>query len=51
MNKPHLVKEIVNSDSIVVEKNEPETVRQVISEETSKTMCSILESVVSKGGR
>lgn len=48
--KPHLVKEIVNSDSIVVEKNEPETVRQVISEETSKTMCSILESVVSKGG-
>ena len=28
--KPHLVKEIVNSDSIVVEKNEPETVRQVI---------------------
>lgn len=48
--KPHLVKEIVNSDNIVVEKKEPEKVRQVISEETSRTMCSILESVVSKGG-
>lgn len=48
--KPHLVKEIVNSDNIVVEKKQPEKVRQVISEETSNTMCSILESVVSKGG-
>lgn len=48
--KPHLVKEVVNSENIVIEKNEPEVVRQVISEETSKTMCSILESVVSEGG-
>lgn len=48
--KPHLVKEIINSDNIVVEKNEPELVRQVISEETSETMCGILESVVSEGG-
>lgn len=48
--KPHLVREIVNSDNIVMEEKQPEVVRQVISEETSKTMCSILESVVSKGG-
>ena len=48
--KPHLVREIVNSDNIVIEQKQPEMVRQVISEETSKTMCSILESVVSKGG-
>ena len=48
--KPHIIREIVNSDGIVMEKKEPEVVRQVISEETSKTMCSILESVVSKGG-
>ncbi len=48
--KPHVVREIVNSDNIVMEKNEPVKVRQVISEETSKTMCSILESVVSEGG-
>ena len=48
--KPHLIKEIVNSENIVIEKNEPELVRQVISEETSRTMCGILESVVSEGG-
>ena len=48
--KPHLVKEIVNSDNIVIKKNEPEAVRQVISKETSAEMCKILESVVSKGG-
>lgn len=48
--KPHLIREIVNSDNIVIDEKEPEVVRQVISEETSKTMCSILESVVSKGG-
>lgn len=48
--KPHVVREIVNSDNIVIEKNEPVKVRQVISEETSKTVSSILESVVSDGG-
>ena len=48
--KPHLVKEIINSDNIVVEENEPEPVRQVISKETSRVMCSVLESVVSEGG-
>lgn len=48
--KPHLVKEIVNSDKIVIERNQPEVVRQVISEETSRTMCQILETVVSQGG-
>ena len=48
--KPHLIKEIVNSDNIVVEKKEPELVRQVISRETSETMRGILESVVSEGG-
>ncbi len=48
--KPHLIKEIVNSDNIVIEKKQPEVVREVISEETSKTMSSVLESVVSQGG-
>ncbi len=48
--KPHLVKEIVNSDNIVIESRKPEVVRQVISEETSDIMCAILESVVSDGG-
>ncbi len=48
--KPHLIKEVVNSENIVIESKRPEVVRQVISEETSNTMCSILESVVSRGG-
>ncbi len=48
--KPHLIKEIVNSENIVVEKKEPELVRQPISEETSLVMREVLESVVSQGG-
>ncbi len=48
--KPHIVKQIVNSDMGIVENTEPETVRQVISKETSGEMCKILESVVSEGG-
>lgn len=48
--KPHIVKQIVNSDMGIVESTEPETVRQVISKETSAEMCKILESVVSEGG-
>lgn len=48
--KPHLIKEVVDSDMNVVSSKETEVVRQVISEETSETMCEILESVVSEGG-
>lgn len=48
--KPHLVKEILGANGEVVEKKEPEKIRQVISEQTSETMCEILESVVSEGG-
>ncbi len=48
--KPHIVKQIVNSDMGIVESTEPEIVRQVISKETSAEMCKILESVVSEGG-
>ena len=48
--KPHIVKQIVNSDMSIVESTEPEVVRQVISKETSAEMCKIMESVVSEGG-
>ncbi len=48
--KPHLIKEIVDSNNIVVSKNDPELVRQPISEETSMVMREVLESVVSQGG-
>ncbi len=44
--KPYLVKEVLNSDGTVASKTEPTVVRQVISEETSKEVCSMLEQVV-----
>lgn len=44
--KPYIVKEVLNSDGTTVSKTEPTVVRQVISEETSKTVCSMLEQVV-----
>jgi len=48
--KPHLVKQLVDEDKNVIEEYKPTVVRQVISKETSDTMCKILESVVSEGG-
>jgi len=50
MNKPHIVKQINNADGTVQRVYEPEIVRQVISRQTSETMCRILESVVTDGG-
>lgn len=44
--KPYVVKEVLNSDGTAASKTEPTVVRQVISEETSKTVCSMLEQVV-----
>lgn len=46
---PHIVKEVLDGDGNVVQSFEKEPVRQVISEETSKRLCAILESVVSQG--
>ena len=50
---PHVVRQITETDddgNIKVVKNiAPTKVRQVISEETSKTMCDLLESVVKTG--
>ncbi len=48
--KPHLVKGLVDSEQNLIVEYKPQMVRQVISEETSRTMCEILESVVSVGG-
>ena len=47
--EPHVVSEVVDSDGNVVRKNSRTVVRQVISEETSKTMCQLIESVVTEG--
>ncbi|NSW90516.1 MAG: PASTA domain-containing protein [Firmicutes bacterium] len=47
--KPRLIKELRDSQGNIVEKFEPEVVRQVISRETSETLREILEGVVSMG--
>ena len=49
LNKPHVVKQILNSDGNVVKNFGTTQVRQVISNETSKQICQYLESVVSEG--
>ena len=48
--KPHIVKELTDSEGNIVEKFDGQYVRQLVSEETSKTLCSYLEQVVSIGG-
>ncbi len=44
--KPYVVKEVLNADGTVARQTEPTVVRQVISEETSRRCCDILEQVV-----
>ena len=47
--QPYIVSEIVDSEGSTVVKNEPKVLRQVISEETSATMCTMMEYVVTDG--
>lgn len=47
--KPRVVKQIINSQTGEVTNIEPETKERVISEETSKKMLSMMESVVADG--
>ncbi len=47
--QPYVVSEITDSDGNTVSKTEPNEVHNVISETTSETMCSMLESVVENG--
>ena len=47
--EPYIVEEVLDADGKTVLKQEPTVVRQVISEETSKTMCELLKSVVEVG--
>lgn len=49
LNKPHVVKQILDNEGNVVKNNGTTQVRQVISNETSKQICEYLESVVSEG--
>ena len=47
--EPYIVSEILDADGNTVLKAEPTVVRQTISEETSKIMCGLIESVVTDG--
>lgn len=47
--EPYIVSEIVDADGNTVLKQEPTIIRQVISQETSKIMCQLMESVVLEG--
>ena len=47
--EPYIVSEVVDAQGNTVLKQEPTVLRQVISEETSKTMCELIASVVTEG--
>ena len=47
--KPHMVKQIIDTDGNIVKSYDTDVKRQVISESTSKKICGMLESVVANG--
>jgi len=47
--EPYIVSEVLDPQGNTVLKQEPVVIRQVISNETSKTMCTLLQSVVEEG--
>ena len=47
--EPYIVSEVVDAQGKTVLKQEPTVIRQVISEQTSRTMCTLMESVVTEG--
>ena len=47
--EPYLVSQVLDANGNVILEQTPTEVRRVISEETSQTMCSLLESVVTEG--
>ena len=47
--EPYIVSEVIDSEGNTLLRQEPTVLRQVISEETSKTMCAMIESVVTDG--
>jgi len=47
--EPYLVSDVLDSEGNVLSHTEPTVLRQVISEQTSETMCALMESVVSEG--
>ena len=47
--EPYIVSEVVDADGSTVLQQEPTVLRQVISQETSDTMCDLIRSVVTEG--
>ena len=47
--EPYIVSEVLDANGKTVLQQEPTVIRRVISEETSKTMCQLLKSVVDVG--
>ena len=47
--EPYLVSQVLDSSGKIVLEQTPTEVRRVISEETSETMCALMESVVTEG--
>lgn len=47
--EPYIVSEVVDADGNTVEKNEKTVLRQVISRQTSETMRTLMEQVVTEG--
>ncbi|MBQ3181954.1 MAG: PASTA domain-containing protein [Clostridia bacterium] len=47
--KPHLVRQFTDENGTIVKTVEPTVVRQVVSKETSKTVCDLLENAVTNG--
>jgi stage V sporulation protein D (sporulation-specific penicillin-binding protein) len=47
--EPYIVKAVLSPEGELIQESQRTVLRQVISEETSKTMCTLLESVVSQG--
>ena len=47
--EPYVVSEVIDPDGNTVLKQEPTVLRRVISEETSRLMCGMIESVVTEG--
>ena len=47
--EPYIVSEVLDSEGNTVLKQEPTVIRQTISPETSATMCTLMESVVTEG--
>ena len=47
--KPYIVSEVLDEEGNTVQENAPALIRQTIRPETSKVMCSLLQSVVTEG--